>query len=189
MPRNPDYNGSTQEGVGYYQRTIMNGWRQSTARAFLRPVRKRANLELRTRAQATAISFDGETCDRVRYAFGRSRKEPCEVRARREVIVCSGAINTPRLLHISGVGPASVLQSINVPVVHELPGVGENLKDHFSIRMVAKVKDSVTLNELARGIRLGGQIARWMVGLPTYWRSVDPWWTGLLEVEGGTERS
>ena len=88
------------------------------------------------------------------------------MRARREVIVCSGAINTPRLLHISGVGPASVLQSINVPVVHELPGVGENLKDHFSIRMVAKVKDSVTLNELARGIRLGGQIARWMVGLP-----------------------
>ena len=166
MPRNPDYNGSTQEGVGYYQRTIMNGWRQSTARAFLRPVRKRANLELRTRAQATAILFDGKRATGVRYAFGRSRKEPREVRARREVIVCSGAINTPRLLHISGVGPASVLQSINVPVVHELPGVGENLKDHFSIRMVAKVKDSVTLNELARGIRLGGQIARWMVGLP-----------------------
>ena len=96
-------------------------------------------------------------------AAGRSHAKCAR---RREVIVCSGAINTPRLLHISGVGPASVLQSINVPVVHELPGVGENLKDHFSIRMVAKVKDSVTLNELARGIRLGGQIARWMVGLP-----------------------
>ncbi|MFE1597862.1 GMC family oxidoreductase [Methylobacterium sp. ID0610] len=166
MPRNPDYNGTSQEGVGYYQRTIMNGWRQSTARSFLRPAKKRRNLELRTRAQATAILFEGKRATGVRYACGPSRDTPCEVRARREVIVCGGAINTPKLLQISGVGPAAHLQSIGVPVVHELPGIGENLRDHFSVRMVAKVKDCLTMNELARGARLGGQIARWMVGLP-----------------------
>jgi choline dehydrogenase len=166
MARNPDYNAVSQEGVGYYQRTIMNGWRQSTARAFLRPARKRRNLELRTNAQATAILFEGKHATGVRYAYGSSRDATREVRARREVIVCSGSLNTPKLLQISGIGPAELLRSINVPVVHELPGVGENLKDHYSVRLVAKVKDSLTMNELARGLRLGAQIARWMVGLP-----------------------
>ena len=78
----------------------------------------------------------------------------------------SGSINTPKLLQISGIGPGSLLQSINVPLVHELPGVGENLRDHFSVRMVAKVKDSLTMNELSRGARLGAQITRWMLGRP-----------------------
>ena len=97
---------------------------------------------------------------------GGKRDATKVVRARREVIVCGGSINTPKLLQISGIGPGPLLQSINVPLVHELPGVGENLRDHFSVRMVAKVKDSLTMNELSRGTRLGAQITRWMLGRP-----------------------
>jgi choline dehydrogenase len=160
IPRNPDYNGVAQEGVGYYQRTILNGWRQSAARSFLRPAKGRKNLEVRTQAHAKAVLFEGKRATGVQYLRGGKRNETKVVRARREVIVCSGSINTPKLLQISGIGRGSLLQSLNVPLVHELPGVGENLRDHFSVRMVAKVKGSVTMNELSSGGRLGAQIAR-----------------------------
>lgn len=166
IPRNPDYNGAQQAGVGYYQRNIQNGWRQSTARTFLKPARKRSNLHVRTNAHATAVLFEGKRAVGVSYVLGSDRSSPRVVRARREVILCCGAINTPKLLQISGVGPASLLQSLNIPVIHELTGVGENLRDHFSVRMVARVKDCVTMNELSKGLRLGGQIARWMLGRP-----------------------
>lgn len=166
IPRNPDYNGAQQAGVGYYQRNIQNGWRQSTARTFLRPARKRSNLHVRTNSHATAVLFEGKRAVGVSYVLGSDRSSPRVVRARREVILCCGAINTPKLLQISGVGPASLLQSLNIPVIHELTGVGENLRDHFSVRMVARVKDCVTMNELSKGLRLGGQIARWMLGRP-----------------------
>ena len=166
IPRNPDYNGVAQEGVGYYQRTILNGWRQSAARSFLRPAKGRKNLEVRTQAHAKAVLFEGKRATGVQYLRGGKRNETKVVWARREVIVCSGSINTPKLLQISGIGRGSLLQSLNVPLVHELPGVGENLRDHFSVRMVAKVKGSVTMNELSRGGRLGAQIARWMLGRP-----------------------
>jgi len=166
IPRNPDYNGASQEGVGYYQRTILKGWRQSAARSFLRPAKGRKNLEVRTQAHATAVLLEGQRATGVRYVRGGKRDATKVVRARREIIICSGSINTPKLLQISGIGPGSLLQSINVPLVRELPGVGENLRDHFSVRMVAKVKDSLTMNELSRGSRLGAEIARWMLGRP-----------------------
>jgi choline dehydrogenase len=89
------------------------------------------------------------------------------VRTRREVILCSGTANTAKLLQISGVGPAALLGSLGVPVVHELRGVGENFRDHYAIRMVARVKDARTINEMSRGLGLAGQIARWALGKPS----------------------
>jgi choline dehydrogenase len=167
MPLNPDYNGASQEGVGYFQRTIHRGWRMSTARAFLWPVRSRANLEIRTNAQATSILFENRIATGVRYLRGAKRGTAAEVRARREVIVSCGAINTPKLLQLSGIGRATLLQKIGVPVVHDLPGVGENLSDHFSVRVVARAKDVRTMNEMASGIALGGEIARWLLKRPS----------------------
>src|SRR5204862_4760429 len=99
-----DYNGESQAGVGYFQRWIENGWRVSAAKAFLRPALRSGNLEVRTNAQATAVLIEGKRVTGVRYAPGRGQP-PREVTARREVILCSGAANTPKLLQISGVGP------------------------------------------------------------------------------------
>jgi choline dehydrogenase len=166
MPRNPDYNGAFQEGVGYYQRNILNGWRQTTGRTFLRPAAKRDNIEVRTNAHTTAVVFEGRRAVGVNYVRSGARGEARVVRARREVILSCGAINTPKLLQLSGVGPAALLQSLGVRRVHELPGVGENLRDHYSIRLVGRVRDSVTMNELSTGLRLQGQIARWLVRRP-----------------------
>lgn len=166
MPRNPDYNGAAQMGVGYYQRNIYGRWRMSTARAFLRPVKARQNLDIRTHAQTTAILFDGKRAVGVRYVRRRDLASAREVHARREVILCCGTINTPKLLQLSGVGPASLLRTLGVPVLHESAGVGENLRDHYSIRVVGRAKNSVTMNELSTGLRLGAQIARWMFGRP-----------------------
>ena len=167
MPRNPDYNGESQAGVGYFQRSIDGRWRISTARAYLWPARKGANLSVRTNAHATRIVFDGQRAVGVRYAKGASLATARVVTARREVIVCAGALNTPKLLQLSGVGPVALLQSLGVPVVRDLPGVGANLSDHFSVRIVMGVKDTTTINELSRMPRLVGQVARWVLGKPS----------------------
>ncbi|MCW5624550.1 MAG: GMC family oxidoreductase N-terminal domain-containing protein [Burkholderiales bacterium] len=166
MPRNADYNGATQEGVGYFQRTIHRGRRMSTSKVFLKPARSRANLLVKTHAHATTLLFDGRRAVGVRYARNRSLDALHEVRARREVILCAGALNTPKLLQLSGLGAGTLLQKLGVPVVHDLPGVGENLTDHYSVRLVARAKNSITMNELSRGPRLWAQIARWMLGRP-----------------------
>lgn len=167
LPRNPDYNGESQAGVGYFQRTIDGRWRASTARSYLWPARKRSNLSIRTNARATAIVFDGKRAVGVRYARGTALGTLRQVAARREVIVCCGALNTPRLLQLSGVGPAALLRELGIPVRCDLPGVGANLSDHFSVRIVRGVKDITTINELSRMPRLAGQVARWMLGKPS----------------------
>jgi len=167
LPRNPDYNGESQAGVGYFQRTIDGRWRMSTARGYLWPARKRANLSVHTRAHALGILFDGQRAVGVRYARGTSLGTAKQVRARREVIVCCGALNTPKLLQLSGVGPAGLLNSLGIPVVRDSPGVGANLSDHFSVRIVRGVKDMTTINELSRMPRLTGQVARWLLGKPS----------------------
>ncbi len=167
IPRNPDYNGASQAGVGYFQRTIDRGFRMSTAGTFLRPARVRANLTVRTHAQATRVRFDGLRAVGVCYMQGGPRGQAREVRARREVILCAGALNTPKLLQLSGVGPGALLQKLGVPVVRAMPGVGSHLKDHYSIRVVARVKGMTTINELARAPRLWGQIARWVLKKPS----------------------
>ncbi|MGE0258969.1 MAG: GMC family oxidoreductase [Alphaproteobacteria bacterium] len=167
IPRNPDYNGASQEGVGYFQRVIWRGRRRSAARVFLLPAKSRGNLEVRTNARATAVLFDGKRAVGVRYAAGEDRDNPRVVRARREVIVSGGTVNTARLLQLSGIGRAAFLQSLGIPVVRDLPGVGENFRDHYAVRLVARVRDITTINELARGPRLGGEIAKWMLGRPS----------------------
>ena len=119
VPFTPDLNGSQPEGVGYSQMSRHRRIRQSTARAFLRPARRRANLRVETEALARRILFDGRRATGVEYERGGT---VMQARALREVIVCGGAVNSPQLLQISGIGPAAHLQSIGVPVVHDLSG-------------------------------------------------------------------
>jgi choline dehydrogenase len=167
IPRNDDYNGASQAGVGFFQRTIHQGWRMSTARAFIKPVRSRSNLSIRTHARVTRIVLDRGRATGVQYVRGTSSDNLHEVKARREVIVCAGAINTPRLLQLSGIGDSEFLQSKVIRVNHHLPGVGQNLSDHFSIRLVARAKNVRTMNEISRGIHLVGQVTRWLLGKPS----------------------
>lgn len=166
IPRNPDYNGATQEGVGYFQRTIDRGWRMSTANTFLRAAKQRKNLSVRTNAQATRVLFDGKRAIGVEYAVKRDINSKRNVLANKEVILCCGAINTPRLLQLSGVGAATHLTQLGIPLVHHLPGVGEHLSDHYSVRLVARVNCG-TMNELVTGVNLGMQIARWAFKRPS----------------------
>ncbi|WPB57314.1 GMC family oxidoreductase [Xylophilus sp. GOD-11R] len=166
LPRNGDYNGATQAGVGYFQRTIDGRWRSGAASAFLDPVASRPNLEIRTRAQTVAIELEGKRATGVRYLQGEAGGPMKAVRARREVIVCAGAINTPKLLQLSGIGPAEHLRAHGITVAHALEGVGANLQDHYSVRVVARVRNSRTVNEMAQGTGLVGQVARWLAGRP-----------------------
>lgn len=161
IPRNPDYNGATQEGVSYAQRTIHNGRRVSAATAFLRPAMQRQNLHVRTAAHATSLILDGKRAVGVRYAKGGRGGAVEEVRARREVILAGGAYNSPQLLQLSGIGPSSLLTSLGIEVRHNLAGVGEGLQDHYAPRSVARVKNIKTINERARGLNLALEVLKW----------------------------
>ena len=162
IPRNKDYNGAIQEGVSYTQRTILNGRRMSAARAFLHPARKRSNLKVETRAHATGIVFEGNRAVGIRYSRGGPTGAKHEVRAAKEVILAGGTFNSPQLLQLSGIGPAALLQANGIEVRRDIRGVGENLRDHYAPRFVARVKNIDTINERARGIRLAGEVANWM---------------------------
>ncbi|MGE0416937.1 MAG: GMC family oxidoreductase [Acetobacteraceae bacterium] len=167
IPRAQDYNsGDRQEGVGYFQRAINRGFRHSAARVFLHPARATGRLDVRTDARAARILFDGTRAVGVEYVDDRDRKTRMRVLARKEVIISSGTANTAKLLQMSGVGPAWLLQQLGVPVIADLP-VGENFRDHYSVRVVARVKNSRTINEMSRGTGLAGQVARWMMGKPS----------------------
>ena len=161
IPRNPDYNGAIQEGVSYVQRTIQNGRRVSSATAFLRPASKRPNVEIRTHAHATGVMLDGKRAVGVRYSRGGRGGVPVEVRARKEVILCGGAYNSPQLLQLSGIGAPELLQEHGIEVRHALRSVGEGLQDHYAPRTVARVKNIKTINELARGLNLWGEALKW----------------------------
>ena len=152
-----DLNGEEQEGVGYSQMTRLGRFRGSTARTFLAAAKGRANLQVVTEALATSLLFEGRRC--VGVAF-RQRGQAQEARASREVILCGGAVNSPHLLQISGVGPAAHLQSIGVEVRHDLPGVGANLQDHYVGRISHRVRSAVSINQLARGPRLAMEAVR-----------------------------
>jgi choline dehydrogenase len=161
IPRNPDYNGQTQEGVSYCQRTIQNGLRVSAATAFLRPAMKRPNVHVRTHAHATEIIFEGKRAVGVRYRKGGRNGELCEVRANKEVILAGGTYNSPQLLQLSGVGSPDLLHSLGIAVRHALPGVGEGLQDHYAPRSVARVKNIKTINERRRGLSLALEALKW----------------------------
>lgn len=130
--RNDDFNGARQDGTGLFQRTIKDGTRCSTARAFLLPARARPNLHIMTDAEVTRIVLDGRRATGVRYVNDEIAQE---VAARREVILCGGAISSPQLLLLSGIGPADHLKSLGIPVLADLPGVGQNLQDHPMARV------------------------------------------------------
>jgi choline dehydrogenase len=166
IPYNPDYNAASQAGVGTYQRAITRGRRVSTARAYLYPAIAAGGVDLRTNAQAAEILFDGRRATGVRYRVGGPSGPLRVVAARREIVLSGGAINSPALLQRSGVGPAALLSGLGIAVRHDLPGVGENLRDHYAVRMVARAK-GLTINNLARPPRLWGEIAKWLLGRPS----------------------
>ncbi|MEM0989711.1 MAG: GMC family oxidoreductase N-terminal domain-containing protein [Pseudomonadota bacterium] len=161
IPHNPDYNGASQLGVSYSQRTISDGRRMSAARAFLHPVRYRQNLEVRTRAHATGLIFEGNRAVGIRYRRGGRQGPQTEIRARRDVILSGGAYNSPQLLELSGVGDPEHLRSVGIEPRHALPGVGANLRDHYAPRFTARVKNIDTINERVRGMGLVKEVADW----------------------------
>jgi choline dehydrogenase len=147
IPLNPDFNGPQQEGAGYYQLTTRGGFRCSTARGYLRPVAKRPNLEVRTDALVERIELDGRRATGVTYR--RSGKSET-VHARAEVLLSAGAIGSPHILQLSGIGPGAALQAAGIDVMHELPGVGANLRDHIQVRMYYRCTQPITLNDTLR---------------------------------------
>jgi choline dehydrogenase-like flavoprotein len=142
IPRIADFNGPEQDGVAMFQTFQKNGRRWSAADAFLKPALARPNVELVTSAQVLGLELDGARVTGVRYRKGR--KETVAT-ATREVILCAGAINSPQLLMLSGIGPAEALRRAGVPVHHDLPGVGQNLQDHPLLTMLFEAKDTDSL--------------------------------------------
>ncbi|KRS15567.1 GMC family oxidoreductase [Roseovarius indicus] len=155
-PFNSDYNGAAQEGVGYFQLTARNGRRCSAAVAFLNPIRNRPNLTILTRAQASRILFDGTRATGVAYRDGAGTEQI--VRAGVEVIVSSGAIGSPQLLMVSGIGEAAQLKEHGIDVLRDLPAVGKNMQDHLQARLVFKCNEP-TLNDEVRSLTNKARIA------------------------------
>jgi len=146
IPRNDDFNGESQEGAGYFQHTVTrNGRRSSSSVAYLKPARQRSNLTVVTEALAHRVLLDGTTATGVEY---QSPEGIQQASASREVIVSGGAINSPQLLQLSGIGPRELLESHGIECRVDLPGVGENLQDHFQIRVVYECTQPITLNDL-----------------------------------------
>jgi len=141
-PLTDDVNGYRQEGFARFDRNIHRGRRLSASRAYLHPVRKRPNVTVKTRALVTRVLFEGRRAVGVEYAHGRGK--PQRVRAG-EVVLCGGAINSPQLLQLSGVGNAAELSALGIPVVHDLPGVGENLQDHLEVYVQYACKQPVSM--------------------------------------------
>jgi choline dehydrogenase len=145
IPNNPDFNGATQEGAGWFQTTTRNGRRASTARSYLRPAKGRKNLHVETSALAQRILFDGRRAAGVEY---RQNGVLRNARARKEILVSSGAYNSPQLLQLSGLGPAELLKSHGINVVLDAPGVGNDLQDHMQVRIVMRCAQPITLNDV-----------------------------------------
>lgn len=150
-PFQDDLNGYEREGVGYSQMSRIGRRRGSTAQTFLANVQDKSKIEVLTEALATDLIFDGKRCVGVRYARGG---KALEVRASKEVILAGGSVNSPHLLQISGIGPVDHLKSIGVDPLHDLPGVGRNLSDHYVARVSHRAKNARSINEMSRGARL-----------------------------------
>ena len=153
IPETTDFNRGNNEGVGYFHVNQRKGWRWSSSRAFLTPVKSRKNLHLLTGAQAEHLTFSGRKVSGLAFFHHNQR---CLVHADREVILCSGTIGTPHLLQLSGIGAENMLKPHGIAVHHELDGVGKNLQDHLQIRTIFKVKDITTLNSYAH--KLSGKM-------------------------------
>lgn len=166
LPKHVDYNAASQRGAGYYQRWIHEGKRVSAARAFLDPIKSRSNLTVITRTLVTEILFKDKQAVGVAFR-DLSSGQSTRVGARREVILSSGAANTPKLLQLSGVGDQAMLSEFDIPMVHHSPGVGKNFRDHFMVRSVVRVKGVTTLNRQTRGLSLVGQAIKWSLRKPS----------------------
>ena len=164
IPLNKDYNGELQEGVSYVQRTTRGRFRVSAAKAFLNPAKSRQNLQVITNAFVTKINFTNKTAIGVEYLKGGRRGNKVNLIANKEVILSSGVIKSPHILHMSGVGPAEDLKKIGIDVIHDLKGVGMNLRDHFAPRLTARAKNVETINEKSRGLKLLKEIGKYVMG-------------------------
>jgi len=171
-PRNPDYNGERQDGFGTYQVTQRAGRRMSAANAYLDPVRHRANLQLMTGAQARRILVEGRRVAGVEFdREGRTQT----VRAARAVILSAGAVNSPQLLELSGIGAPELLRAHGIELRHALPGVGENYRDHYAARIAWRVTRRITLNEGTRGWRLAREVLKYFL----FRRGALTWTAGI----------
>lgn len=159
-PRNRDYNGTSQDGFGYYQVNQRRGRRVSAADAYLAPARGRPNLRVLTGAQVLRVDLDGSRAKGVTYRLGGVERQAA---ARDSIVLTAGAIQTPHLLELSGIGDPAVLAAAGLPLRHDLPGVGANYSDHFCTRMNWRVKLPVTLNETTRGWRLAAAVAQYFL--------------------------
>jgi choline dehydrogenase len=149
LPANDDFNGARQEGAGYFQSTTGKSRRWSTATAYLRPARDRANLVVRPNALATKILIENGTAAGVTYVSGGVARSAT---ARGEVIVCGGVFNSPQLLQLSGIGPGELLRRHGIEVVRDVPAVGHHLQDHFYVRLAYRCTKPITMNELANSL-------------------------------------
>lgn len=145
IPRVPDFNRGDNFGTGYFEVNQRSGWRWNTSKAFLRPVRRRPNLHVMTGALAEQLEFDAKRCVGVRVNRGG---RATSLRARREVVLAAGAVNSPHLLEVSGIGEPARLRESGITLRHALPGVGENLQDHLQLRVIIKVNGVKTLNRI-----------------------------------------
>jgi choline dehydrogenase len=168
VPRNPDYNGATQAGVGYFQRMIAGRFRVSAAVGFLHPALKRRNVEIRAHVQACDLLIEERKVVGVWYFRDGNSKDRALVRCRREVILSAGTINTTRILQLSGIGDGAILAKYGIETRHHLPGVGLNFRDHYFVHIDERLKAGASsLNRLTKGWRLGIEVAKWVAGMPS----------------------
>lgn len=160
LPANPDFNGETTEGVGKYNLTLDGRWRSSAARAYLRPARSRPNLTIVTGALVEKVLFEG------RRAIGISWRENGgeKIAHAARIVLSAGALQSPQLLQLSGIGPADLLRQHSIPVVHDSPGVGQNLQDHYQVRFVIRLNRKISLNdEVRHPLRLANMALQWLL--------------------------
>ncbi|HLH87990.1 MAG TPA: GMC family oxidoreductase N-terminal domain-containing protein [Xanthobacteraceae bacterium] len=177
LPRNRDFNGETTYGVGAYQLSIGRRWRSSAAAAFLRPIRHRANLTILTRAHATRVICNGSTAVGVEYVANGDRRV---AHADREVVLAAGAVQSPQLLQLSGIGDAAHLRRLGIAVVADVPAVGANLQDHYQARSIVRLKARRSLNDDVRNPhKLVAMALDWAI------RGRGPLTVGAGQVGGG----
>ncbi len=176
LPRNRDFNAASTYGAGAYQLSIRNGWRSSAATAFLRPALRRGNVAVATGAQVTRVLFDGSTATGVEWLQGGAMQRAI---ASREVILCAGAVQSPQILQLSGIGPATLLETHGIDVVADSPDVGENLQDHYQARTIVRLKRPVSLNDDVRNpLKLAAMGLQWL------FRNSGPLTVGAGQVGG-----
>jgi choline dehydrogenase len=160
LPSNDDFNAASTLGVGAYQLGIRNGWRSSSSSAFLRPVMRRPNLTVVTRAHTERVIFEGSRAAGIDWISDGRR---ASARATREVILAAGAVQSPQLLQLSGIGPAGLLENHGIAVRVDAPEVGENLQDHYQARTIVRLKKKLSLNDAVRDpFALASMGLRWL---------------------------